>query len=205
MRCNASYCVPALLAALLTAGCATPPAPPRPQSYIVLLENSDGSTGQVTVSNSKGDTIVDKARYGADLDGSAGKSYVVEDTKIQQDFGAALAARPPLPESFLLYFQIGGTQLTTESQALFPKILDAVKNHPAADVSIIGHTDTMGAPESNEALGLNRAQAVAQLIQTAGLKAHEVTITSHGERNLLIKTPDNTPEPQNRRVEITVR
>ena len=30
-------------------------------------------------------------------------------------------------------------------------------------------------------------------------------VTSHGEGNLLVKTPDNTPEPANRRVEITVR
>jgi peptidoglycan-associated lipoprotein len=32
-----------------------------------------------------------------------------------------------------------------------------------------------------------------------------ITVVSHGERNLLIATPDNTPEPKNRRVEITVR
>jgi hypothetical protein len=30
-------------------------------------------------------------------------------------------------------------------------------------------------------------------------------VTSHGEGDLLVKTRDNTPEPRNRRVEITVR
>ena len=195
------------LAALFIYGCATPPPPPppKPQSYAVLLENPDGSSGRIMISNSQGETVIDKPRYGANLAGAAGQAYAVDDGKIKQDFGAALAARPPLPESFLLYFEVGGTQLTPESKALIARILDAVKNHPAADVSIIGHTDTVGTPESNEALGLSRAQAVAQLIQSAGLKAHEVTVTSHGERNLLVGTPDNTPEPRNRRVEITVR
>jgi len=30
-------------------------------------------------------------------------------------------------------------------------------------------------------------------------------VASHGEADLLIKTKDNTPEPRNRRVEISVR
>jgi len=32
-----------------------------------------------------------------------------------------------------------------------------------------------------------------------------VVVESHGKRNLLVPTPDETPEPRNRRVEITIR
>jgi outer membrane protein OmpA-like peptidoglycan-associated protein len=39
----------------------------------------------------------------------------------------------------------------------------------------------------------------------AGLDASTVEVTSHGETDLLVKTPDETPEPRNRRVEIAVR
>ena len=35
--------------------------------------------------------------------------------------------------------------------------------------------------------------------------APTIEATTHGEADLLVKTPDNTPEPRNRRVEITVR
>lgn len=186
-------------AVVLTAmGCA-------PKSYVVLMENADGTVGKVAVTNPKGEVLLDKPRTGVDLDGKAGQSYAVDDNRIKQDFGEALAAQPPLPVSFMLYYKAGGIVLTDESQTMIPSILDATRKHPAPDVSVIGHTDTMGDGESNEKLGLERANAVAEIIKNAGLKVHDLTIASHGERNLLVPTPDNTPEPKNRRVEITVR
>ncbi|RPJ13248.1 MAG: OmpA family protein, partial [Desulfobacteraceae bacterium] len=103
------------------------------------------------------------------------------------------------------HYNIGDTVLTVESQAMIPAILEAAKNRPAPDVSVIGHTDTMGTVEANEILGLQRAKSVAEIIKNAGLKVHDLTISSHGEKNLMVVTPDNTPEPKNRRVEITIR
>ncbi len=70
---------------------------------------------------------------------------------------------------------------------------------------MIGHTDTEGDADGNEKLGMQRAQTVSQLITGAGIKVVEQTVTSHGERDFLVKTPDNTAEPKNRRVEVTVR
>jgi outer membrane protein OmpA-like peptidoglycan-associated protein len=46
---------------------------------------------------------------------------------------------------------------------------------------------------------------VAEMLKEKGLKARELTVESHGERNQLVKTPDNTQEPRNRRVEVSVR
>jgi outer membrane protein OmpA-like peptidoglycan-associated protein len=67
-----------------------------------------------------------------------------------------MAAQPALPVSFLLYYEAGGTRLTAESQALIPQVLTAVRGRPAPDVSVIGHTDSVGTPETNEKLGLLR-------------------------------------------------
>ena len=187
---------------IVLAGCATPP-PPKPQSYVVLLPDPDGKVGQVSVEGPKGSVVLDQPRQGAQFDGSA--PFAVDDARIQRDFGAAMAARPALPVTFLLYYEAGGTHLTAESKALIPRVLEAVRGRPAPDVSVIGHTDTQGAPDANEKLGMERAQSIAKLIQEAGLKAHDLTVASHGERNLLVPTPDNTAEPRNRRVEITVR
>jgi len=47
--------------------------------------------------------------------------------------------------------------------------------------------------------------SVADMLKEKGLKARELTVESHGERNPLVKTPDNTQEPKNRRVEVSVR
>jgi outer membrane protein OmpA-like peptidoglycan-associated protein len=72
-------------------------------------------------------------------------------------------------------------------------------------VTIIGHTDTMGDASANLALGLKRAMSVRTLLLEAGIDQATIDVTSHGEVDLLIRTPNDTPEPRNRRVEIAVR
>lgn len=176
-----------------------------PKSYVVLMDNPDGTVGKLVVSSGPREVLMEKPRSGVDLDGKAGTPYPVDANRIQRDFGEALAAQPPLPVSFMLYYKAGSTELTAESRALIPALLDATGKHPAPDVSVIGHTDTMGDSELNEKIGLERAQSVAKIIRESGLQLHDLTVTSHGERNLLVSTPDNTPEPKNRRVEVTVR
>lgn len=185
------------LATALLAGCGS-------KSYVVLLENPDGSTGAVVVKGAKGEQVIDQPRQGAAVDGST-KPAAVPAADIQRDFGSAMEARPILPERFLLYFESGGAQLTAESNALLPKIVENAAKRPAVDVSIIGHTDTVGKAEQNEALALKRAQSIAELIKKKGLQVHALSVESHGERNQLFKTPDETSEPRNRRVEVSIR
>jgi outer membrane protein OmpA-like peptidoglycan-associated protein len=70
---------------------------------------------------------------------------------------------------------------------------------------VIGHTDTMGTQTANYTLGLKRAMMVRNLLVAAGLDSSTIDVTSVGELDPLIKTPDETPEPRNRRVDISVR
>ncbi|WP_446811128.1 OmpA family protein [Methylomonas sp. 2BW1-5-20] len=182
--------------ALTLSGCA--------KSYLVLLEDHDGSTGKVTFNGAGGETLVEQAGYGAALDNSK-TVFKVEQQQINKDFGKALASEPVLPEIFLLYFETGGTKLTAESAALIPKIIEAAGKHPAADISVIGHTDTVGDAEKNEKLADERALQVSKLFDPSKLDVKEVSVTSHGEKNLLIKTADDVSEPRNRRVEVTIR
>jgi len=191
-------CLLALSAVALT-GCAT-----KPKSYIVLLESPDGTTGKVLVKGKQGEQLIDKARFAAPMDGSAPPAPV-DEKKFTKDFADAMAARPALPEHFLLYFESGGTKLTAESTAALDKIIEAASKRPAVDMSVIGHTDTPGKAELNEALALKRAVVIAELLKEKGLKVQALSVESHGERNLLVPTPDETPEPRNRRVEVSIR
>jgi len=201
MNMRLSRLILPVAAASLLGACASPP---KPNSYVALLESPDGSTGKVVVRGSKGEQVIDKAKTAAPLDGSQ-PAAAVSDEKLKQDFGAAMAARPLLPERYLLYFVSGGTVLTAESAALLPKIIASVTTRPGVDVSIIGHSDTVGKADTNAALALKRAQAIADLLKEKGMKATALSVESHGESNLLIKTPDETAEPRNRRVEVSVR
>lgn len=174
------------------------------QSYVALLESPDGTTGKVFIKGAKGEQVIDRAGSAAPLDGSKAAQALPEE-QLKRDFGEAMAARPLLPERFILYFESGGAKLTSESEALLPKVVENAAKRPGVDVSIIGHTDTAGKADANEALALKRAQAVAEMIKAKGLKVTGLTVESHGERNLLIQTPDETPEPRNRRVEVSIR
>ncbi len=187
----------ALLTALLTA-CA------GPQSYVALLPSPDGSLGKVVVQGQRGEQVLTKAQQGALLDGSK-PPFDVSNEQLQRDFGAAMQARPAAPEQFLLYFETGGSELTAESKALLQRIVQSALARPSVDMSVIGHSDTQGAADANAALALRRATAIAEQLRGLGLGDTTMAIESHGEHNLLVPTPDETAEPRNRRVEVTLR
>jgi len=175
------------------------------QSYIVLLPEDDGSLGKVQVTTKEGTTVLEKSHEGAVIGGETGKTFVVSEKKINEDFGSALSASPKKPISFYLYFEGGGANLTEASAADVPKIIEEISKRPAPDISIIGHTDTVGNEKDNARLSLERAKSVVSLLDKGKLDADKISVVSHGEKNLLIPTPDETNEPRNRMVEVTVR
>ncbi len=197
-----------LVVVSLLAGCAlcrpTPVTLPPPVDYVVLLPNADGTVGKVFVKGQQGEQSLVNAGWGAALNGAVAPAEVPQD-QLLKDFGDALGARPMAPENFYLYFESGGAKLTAESQALIPTILNKVLARESADVSVVGHSDTVGKADANTKLAYQRASSIARLLRERGMQAATLSIESHGESNLLISTPDETPEPRNRRVEVSIR
>jgi outer membrane protein OmpA-like peptidoglycan-associated protein len=183
-------------------------SPARPQQdLIVLLPDSDLQvTGGARVSNAAGVLDLDESREAALVAVNAAPvSATLTEDEVNKIFGPALSALPPAPRRFTLYFRFESDTLTDESRALIPQVLAAAKEHAVQDVVVIGHTDTMGAQRANYALGLKRAMTVRNLLVAAGLDKSAIDVTSVGELDPLVKTPDQTPEARNRRVEIAVR
>ncbi len=205
--------LPLVLACLcVTAACAAPKpppaAPPPPPSLIILLPDSDGNVGQITITTSSGTQVLTQGRQASTIQGAAATPsapFVVAEGEITQTFGKTLAALPPEPVHFILYFRLDTDDLTPESQALLPQFFRAVRERSPADVSIVGHTDTMADREYNYRLGLRRANRVVDLLVLQGVDRSSLDVDSHGKDDLLVKTGDQVPEPRNRRVEITVR
>ena len=65
---------------------------------------------------------------------------------------------------------------------------------------IKGHTDTMGPPEHNLELSRRRAKSIAAWLRGHGLKI-AIAYEGFGEFTPLVKTPDETAEPRNRRID----
>ena len=203
----------ALAALVVTAACGAKrvaparPVPPVPTLVVLLPDPETRATGRARVFNEFGSTDLAAPRAGslATATAAPGAVTTMSDEEVARVFGAALAALPPAPRHFTLQFKFESDALTDASTALIPAILAAVRGMPVPEVAVVGHTDTMGEPKANVALGLKRAKTVRNILVQAGLAASTVDVSSHGEADLLIKTRDKTPEPRNRRVDITVR
>jgi outer membrane protein OmpA-like peptidoglycan-associated protein len=204
------------IAVALAAGCgpkrvavpARPAQAPPPAMIVLLPDPETGTTGRIRVSNAFGsvDLSVPRAAMArVTANARPGPVTTMSDAEVQRVFGQALAALPPAPRHFTLQFRFESDTLTADSTALIPEILKTVKGLAFPEVVVVGHTDTMGGPRANHALGIKRANSVRDILVGAGLSPATVEVTSHGEADLLVKTPDKTPEPRNRRVEITVR
>ena len=199
----------AAISLLLSAGCAskrvTASDPSRVQ--VVLLEDSENPSSAVTVTAKSGDVALTKPLESTTVRTGAPPSPPVkmDEAEVAREFGALLADLPAAPQHFNLYFRTDTAELTEESRAILPEVLNAAKTRKVPEVTVIGHTDTTGSTASNYRLGLERAEAVKTQLLNVGLDADLIQVESHGEADPLRKTPDNTAEPRNRRVEITIR
>jgi outer membrane protein OmpA-like peptidoglycan-associated protein len=175
---------------------------------IMLLPDPDsGTTGRAVVSNGPGSVDLDETRQFTlvGLNQPPTRVTVMNEPDVKRLFGDVLAALPPAPTHFTLFFRFESDELTDESRALVPDVLQAMKNRPVPEISVVGHTDTTGTPASNFELGMKRSIMVRNLLVDAGLDPSAVEVTSHGEAVLLVATPDEIYEARNRRVEITIR
>jgi peptidoglycan-associated lipoprotein len=189
----------AILALLMMAACA-------PQNRIVLLANEDGTPSSLIIGNAGGVSVLDQpgAAVAIARPSSAPKPLAITDADIQRIWADALAYQPTRPVTIELYFVLDTINLTPASRAELPKLLDLIRQRPAPEVVIIGHTDRSGDPQYNYELGLRRANAVRHEVETIGVPDDLITVASHGGTNPLV--PSTRPyEPRNRRVEITVR
>jgi outer membrane protein OmpA-like peptidoglycan-associated protein len=206
-----SLAIAGALAVIFAAGCGpkriAQPARPTPTLIALLPDPESGITGRARVSNEFGSADLNTARAAtlATADRAPQSVHVINEAEATRLFGEAFAALPPAPRHFTLQFRFESDALTDESTALLPAILKAVKQLAVPEVVVVGHTDTMGDPKANVVLGLKRAMSVRNVLIKAGLASSTIEVTSHGEADLLIKTANNTPEPRNRRVEITVK
>ena len=182
---------------LMLAGCA--------KNYVVLLPDDDGTVGKVQITSRLGTNVLDKSHQGSFIRAIEGRSFAVDDDTLKNDFDAALAASPIKAARYVLYFDTGETTLTQASQADLETIKLALQGRQGADISVVGHTDTMGTRQSNVELGMARARVIAAMIDPAIIDPERVSIVSYGENHLLLPTPDETDEPLNRGVEVIVR
>ncbi|HET9855322.1 MAG TPA: OmpA family protein [Methylomirabilota bacterium] len=198
----ASRAALAVLAVVLLVGCAKPV---RDDLY-VLVPDKDGKTGVLSVESGGQQTVLDQPYASARVtEPGRVTAGPITEAETRQAFGAALDAQPPRPISFVLYFLEARDELTPDSRLLLNRIVDEIARRPAPEIIVIGHTDRVGAVPYNDALSLRRAERVRDELVKVGIAADRIRLAGRGEREPLVPTADEVPEPRNRRVEINVR
>ncbi len=60
-------------------------------------------------------------------------------------------------------------------------------------------------PSKNQVLSEERARAVANYLSSKGVAAERITSIGYGDTRPLIREPDGTPNPKNRRVAFLIQ
>lgn len=115
------------------------------------------------------------------------------------------AAAPAPARTFLVFFDWNRADLNDRARQIIGEAAQARTSQAVTRIEVNGYTDTSGSPQYNQGLSVRRANAVAAELVRLGVPRNEIVAQGFGETNLLVATPDNTREPQNRRVEIILR
>jgi outer membrane protein OmpA-like peptidoglycan-associated protein len=177
---------------------------PRQELYVVL-PGEGGGVGAITVDDGKTSTTLDKPLAAQEVRNGAAAAAKVESSEVNNIFAAAFSARPVLPRHFRFFYDLASNRLTAESAARYCTLSDDVKRRPVYEVIIVGHGDSLGDEPYNERLGMKRAETIRDALINDGFNPRAITVASRGALDPLVPTPPHTAEPQNRRVEITVR
>lgn len=118
---------------------------------------------------------------------------------------AATAQQPIVdPREFTLLFDRGSAELTPFMHTIIRNFSTAFEATSARRILVRGHADTLGSADYNLDLSRRRAEAVRDALVEAGVQA-DISVESAGEADLMRSTPDETAEPLNRRVTISVQ
>ena len=172
----------------------------------MLLPEEGGAPTSVIVGEGAQALTLDQPLSAATVD-SEGKIERKSPTAAEADqtFAAALAAQPPKPISFTLYFDTNSTQVATASRAQLDALMAEAARRQAVEVQVTGHTDRVGNAADNDRLSLQRAETVRTMLVQNGIKATFIRAVGRGEREPLVPTADEQPEARNRRVEVLLR
>lgn len=102
----------------------------------------------------------------------------------------------------IVFFDYNSSQLSEESVDLLRGHGEYLSRFNDVRVRVEGHTDERGSREYNIALGDNRAQSVARILQLQGVDAGQFSTLSYGEEVPLDESQSERAWRRNRRVEV---
>ena len=114
----------------------------------------------------------------------------------------APAPAPSVAHSYMVFFDFNKSDLTPDAVRIVDQAAQNATPAKATELTVTGHTDTVGSDAYNMRLSRRRAESVAAELEKQGIPSSEIEIVAKGKHDLLVPTKDGVREPQNRRVTI---
>lgn len=178
-----------------------------PANVVVLIPDEAGTVGRVAVAH-HGVQEELSASYEATGTGDStrsGQVFVADRGLVETVFARALATTPRAPTVYVIYFVLGQTNVDPRSTDTLEAAVNSSRSTVDPDISVVGHTDAIGDDNENLALSLRRAQVVRDALVGGSVPPSAIEIGYHGSNNPRVPQPRGVPEPENRRVEVTIR
>jgi outer membrane protein OmpA-like peptidoglycan-associated protein len=117
-----------------------------------------------------------------------------------QRLGAGIVVT--LPEGML--FAQESDELAPPSRDNLRRLATSFEKYPNTRIMIVGHTDTQGGTDRNQALSERRAQALASFVEQIGVNRGRMTTLGRGDAEPIATNDTDAGRQWNRRIEIAI-
>lgn len=128
------------------------------------------------------------------------KDYSVDEN------GCVLYKNEVIREELLVEFAFDSSKVRESAMDQIKDMAEFLKQHPQLNITIHGHTDSVGPADYNQWLSERRAKAVGDvLIERFGIAAHRVEYKGHGESQPKVMGDSKAARQENRRIEAELK
>jgi OmpA-OmpF porin, OOP family len=117
-------------------------------------------------------------------------------------------APAPMPEKLSLstdaLFNFDKADLRPDAKAELDSLLERMRASNVDEISLVGHTDSIGTDAYNQKLSERRADAVKAYLVSQGMPAEKIHTEGRGEREPVADNKTKEGRQENRRVDVAV-
>ncbi len=103
-----------------------------------------------------------------------------------------------------ILFSTGKYALTDASRIELQRMADIFNKYPETDITVDGHTDSVGSETSNQKLSEQRAASVSDYLAELGVSRDRMITVGHGETQPVATNDTEEGKQANRRVEVAI-
>lgn len=203
-----------IAAAALTLGACAADDPNRRAKQGALIGAIGGAVAGSAIGDTKGAVI--GGAVGAIAGGAVGNYMDKQQRELEQELSAE-RARDELSIQRLagnalkvgvasdVSFDVDSASLKPNARNTFTRIAEVLSDYDASIIHIVGHTDSTGSADYNQALSERRASSVVNHLIAKGVSPQRLRQEGRGEAEPIATNDTSGGRTQNRRVDVVIK